>query len=41
MSKNEGTGTYEQTPLKLTFDDFIFNIEHSIKKYDNDLKQLF
>ncbi|MCT7536523.1 hypothetical protein [Aliarcobacter butzleri] len=38
MSKNEEIGTYEQTPLKLTFDDFIFNIEHSIKKYDNDLK---
>ena len=38
MNKNIEIGTYEATHSKLKFDNFIFDVEHAIAKYDNDLK---
>ncbi|MCT7910716.1 hypothetical protein N5912_02635 [Arcobacter lacus] len=38
MNKNIGIGSYKATHSELSFSDFLFDVEHSITKYDNDLK---
>lgn len=38
MNKAIKIGSYKATHSELSFSDFLFDVEHSIAKYDNDLK---